>query len=574
MKRDKPAGERRGVRPGGKRSVPRSFAPRADRGARTLGLPGKARTEEPVRETARTPRAPRTPAQDFKRSGPRKEYRGGERPPRRAPDERGGRAGREGGYGRSERGAGRPAGRPQGNRPPRREAGERGHERSGRPTERFGSGRPERRERGSEQGSERGTRFERGERPARANEPFVKRGGAGKSTHRQDRTAYSKRPAGRPFAERASRQDTPRGPRKARFERGDHAEQPERAARPTTHVGRGGRGSEDSRRRAPRAPEPEQDVAGGAGTQKLHKVLAQAGLGSRRDMEQWITQGQVTVNGAPATLGARVSADDRIEVAGRVLRLPKPGTLPKVLLYHKPEGEITSHDDPAGRPTVFDKLPPARGGKWLSIGRLDFNTCGLLLFTTSGELANRMMHPRYGVEREYAVRVMGQITAEHVDRLLAGVEIGNTAAETTGETEPAEVEAPRMASVIARCERVELRGGSEGSNEWCHVVLKEGRNREVRRMFEALGLMVSRLMRVRFGPVELPPRLKRGQYLEMTEEEVQALLTAAGVPKTPEAGPADDDAPRPGAHKPFKERRPGGGRKSSQKPRRARPGSR
>ncbi len=254
-------------------------------------------------------------------------------------------------------------------------------------------------------------------------------------------------------------------------------------------------------------------------THKLQKVLAQAGFGSRRDMEMLISSGKVTVNGAKALLGARVGEHDRIEIDGRVVRARSPSRLPRVLLYHKPEGEITSRDDPRGRPSVFERLPAMAGAKWISIGRLDFNTCGLLLFTTSGELANRMMHPRFEIEREYAVRVMAHLQPEHLERLTRGIELEDG---------------------IARCVSVEPRGG-EGSNQWCHVVLKEGRNRIVRRMFEALGLTVSRLMRVRDGMISLPPRLKRGQFQELNADETQRLLAwldAAQAPQVREPSPA------------------------------------
>ena len=239
-----------------------------------------------------------------------------------------------------------------------------------------------------------------------------------------------------------------------------------------------------------------------ANSQKLHKVLAQSGLGSRRAMEQWIRDGRVTVNGVAAGIGTRVTSRDLIRVDKRVVRWPAPRRLPKVLIYHKPEGEITSRDDPQGRPTVFSKLPRLRGAKWLAVGRLDYNTCGLLIFTTSGELANRMMHPRFAVEREYAVRTLGRLSAEQVTRLKSGITLDDG---------------------LARCSAVEDEGG-EGANHWYRVVLSEGRNRVVRRMFEALGQTVSRLMRVRFGTVSLPPRLKRGQLSELAPEEVRRLM--------------------------------------------------
>ena len=249
-------------------------------------------------------------------------------------------------------------------------------------------------------------------------------------------------------------------------------------------------------------------AAPGGATYKLQKALAQAGLGSRRDMEQWIIAGRVTVNGTTATIGARVGAHDELKVDGRVLQAVAPSQLPQVLLYHKPEGEIVSSDDPAGRPSVFDKLPRLRGAKWLAVGRLDFNSCGLLVFTTSGEIANRMLHPSYELEREYAVRVLGQLTEEQIARLRSGI---------------------RLNDGVARCVSVASEGG-EGANRWYRIVLKEGRNRIVRRMFEALALQVSRLMRVRFGPVGLPMRLRRGQFQELAPEEIRQLLTALGLP--------------------------------------------
>jgi len=243
-------------------------------------------------------------------------------------------------------------------------------------------------------------------------------------------------------------------------------------------------------------------------THKLQKVLAQAGLGSRRDMEQWIIAGRVTVNSATARIGARVGAHDEVKVDGRILQAAAPSQLPQVLLYHKPEGEIVSSDDPAGRPSVFDKLPRLRGAKWVAVGRLDFNSCGLLVFTTSGEIANRMMHPSFELEREYAVRVLGQLTEEQIARLRSGI---------------------RLNDGVARCESVASEGG-EGANRWYRIVLKEGRNRIVRRMFEALALQVSRLMRVRFGPIGLPTRLRRGQFQELAPEETRQLLTVLGLP--------------------------------------------
>ena len=238
--------------------------------------------------------------------------------------------------------------------------------------------------------------------------------------------------------------------------------------------------------------------------ERLQKVLAQAGIGSRREMEEWISAGRVTVNGAVATLGIRVSEGDKVQVDGRVVRLHLEAeqALPRVLLYHKQEGEIVSRDDPKARANVFDALPKLRGQKWIAIGRLDFNTSGLLIFTTSGELANRLMHPRFEVEREYAVRVQGEMTPDQMHQMTKeGIELEDG---------------------LVRFEKLSDEGG-EGFNHWYRLVLKEGRNRVVRRTFEALGLPVSRLMRVRFGIVNLPSRIKRGMMVELGETRGRAI---------------------------------------------------
>ncbi len=245
------------------------------------------------------------------------------------------------------------------------------------------------------------------------------------------------------------------------------------------------------------------------GTQKLQKALAQSGLGSRREIEGWIRAGRVTVNGAAAQIGARVGRSDSIHVDGRAIGARTEGHPARVLLYHKPEGEIVSRDDPGGRPSVFDRLPPVKGGKWLAVGRLDFNTGGLLVLTTSGELANRMMHPRYGMEREYAVRIRGRVAPVDMERLTRGI---------------------RLKDGEAKLEAMEEQGG-EGANRWYRVVVHEGRNRIVRRLFEVLGLTVSRLMRTRFGPISLPPRLTRGHHVELPQSEVRRLLAAVGAPQ-------------------------------------------
>lgn len=245
--------------------------------------------------------------------------------------------------------------------------------------------------------------------------------------------------------------------------------------------------------------------------ERLQKVLAQAGIGSRREMEEWIGNGRVTVNGTVATLGVRVSEGDRVQIDGRNVRLQLEAeqALPRVLLYHKQEGEIVSRDDPDGRANVFDALPKLRGQKWIAIGRLDFNTSGLLIFTTSGELANRLMHPRFEVEREYAVRVQGEMTKDQMHQMIKdGIELDDG---------------------IVRFEQLSDEGG-EGYNHWYRLVLKEGRNRVVRRTFEALGLPVSRLMRVRFGIINLPSRIKRGMMAELGEAEVREILEWVGLP--------------------------------------------
>ncbi|MEW6563210.1 MAG: 23S rRNA pseudouridine(2605) synthase RluB [Pseudomonadota bacterium] len=244
--------------------------------------------------------------------------------------------------------------------------------------------------------------------------------------------------------------------------------------------------------------------------ERLQKVLAQAGLGSRREMEEWIAAGRVTVNGEAATLGVRVQEGDTVRVDNkRTIRVRlHEGQLPRVMLYHKPDGEIVSRDDPEKRASVFDKLPRLKGQKWIAIGRLDFNTSGLLIFTTSGELANRLMHPRFEVEREYAVRVQGEMTPEQMRQMLKqGIEL---------EDGP------------VKFEKLTDEGG-EGFNHWYRVMLKEGRNRIVRRTFDALGLPVSRLMRVRYGIVNLPPRLKRGTMAELGPGEVTAVLEWVGL---------------------------------------------
>ncbi|WP_233702187.1 23S rRNA pseudouridine(2605) synthase RluB [Iodobacter ciconiae] len=241
--------------------------------------------------------------------------------------------------------------------------------------------------------------------------------------------------------------------------------------------------------------------------ERLQKALAFTGYGSRRAMEDAIAAGKVSVNGKIAALGSKVSLGDEVRFDGKKVVLKWPDRLPRIVMYHKQEGELVSRDDPEGRVTVFDRLPRLKSSKWVAVGRLDYNTSGLLLFTTSGELANRMMHPSFEVEREYAVRVFGELTQEQINEMLKGIELEDGTAH------------------FARLER---RGG-EGFNHWYHVVLKEGRNREVRRMFEHFGLIVSRLIRVRFGSMTLPGRLRRGQFHELTELEILGIMRWAGL---------------------------------------------
>ncbi len=243
-------------------------------------------------------------------------------------------------------------------------------------------------------------------------------------------------------------------------------------------------------------------------SEKLQKVLARAGLASRRVIEDWIKMGRVRVNNQIATLGDRITANDKIEVDGRTLQAERLTAAPRqVLCYHKPTGEVCTRNDPEGRPTVFDHLPRLRQGRWIGIGRLDVNTEGLLLLTTDGELANRLMHPSFEIEREYAVRIFGEVTPEILSNLQTGVTLEDG---------------------VARFETIEDAGG-QGANHWYHVTLREGRKREVRRLWEAQGLIVSRLIRVRFGEIGLPTRLKLGQHMPLEAEFVNSLLEQVGL---------------------------------------------
>jgi 23S rRNA pseudouridine2605 synthase len=256
---------------------------------------------------------------------------------------------------------------------------------------------------------------------------------------------------------------------------------------------------------------------------KLHKVLAQAGLGSRLEMEQMILEGRISVNGEPAHVGQRIQFGDTIKVNGRPIKVRIAPPPPRVLAYHKPAGEVVTHDDPQNRPTVFRRLPRLHTGKWQSVGRLDLNTEGLLLFTNSGELANKLMHPRFGLQREYAVRVLGALSKEEKEQLLAGVPLDDGLAQFLTIDD----------------------GGGEGANCWYRVTIAEGRNREVRRMFESVGHAVSRLIRIRYGAVVLPRGLRRGVWMELDARDVARLTDATGMDRSLESRARQFQAAKP-----------------------------
>ncbi|MBA53260.1 MAG: 23S rRNA pseudouridine(2605) synthase RluB [Pseudomonadales bacterium] len=243
-------------------------------------------------------------------------------------------------------------------------------------------------------------------------------------------------------------------------------------------------------------------------SEKIQKVLARVGLGSRRAMEEWIDAGRVSVNGQIATLGDRIEQGDELRVDGRVVSFDaEEDSIRRVILYYKPEGEVCTRTDPSGRPTVFDALPNLKDQRWVAIGRLDINSQGLILFTTDGDLANRMMHPSSNIEREYAVRVHGEVSAENLEALRTGVML---------------VDGP------AKFDEIIDRGG-EGTNHWYHVILREGRKREVRRMWETQGVQVSRLIRVRYGDVHLPRNLKAGRWIELDKDSIDQLAESCGA---------------------------------------------
>ncbi|OGT42780.1 MAG: 23S rRNA pseudouridylate synthase B [Gammaproteobacteria bacterium RIFCSPHIGHO2_12_FULL_37_34] len=238
-------------------------------------------------------------------------------------------------------------------------------------------------------------------------------------------------------------------------------------------------------------------------TEKIQKILAHAGIASRRQIETWIQAGRITVNGKIATIGDRMTYHDKVCVDGREIKLIKSQQQKsRVLLYHKPEGELCTRHDPEGRTTIFERLPLIRNNRWICVGRLDFNTSGLLLITNDGELANRLMHPRSQIEREYAVRVRGEVTSEIITKLKKGI---------------------KLEDGIAHFNQITDAGGS-GSNHWYHVIVTEGRNRLVRRLWEGVGCTISRLIRIRFGSIYLPAGLRRGHYADLSDEEVTLLM--------------------------------------------------
>jgi 23S rRNA pseudouridine2605 synthase len=264
---------------------------------------------------------------------------------------------------------------------------------------------------------------------------------------------------------------------------------------------------------------PTQAPANATG-ERLQKVLAALGLGSRRELEGWITAGRVSINGRIAQLGDRVGEQDQVRIDGKpIARQAMVAVKRRVLIYHKPTGEVATRRDPEGRPTIFDHLPRLLRGRWVAVGRLDFNTAGLILFTTDGELANRLMHPSQQIEREYAVRTLGTLTPEQLTSLTTGIQLEDG---------------------VARFDTISDAGG-EGANHWYHVTLREGRNREVRRLFESFHIAVSRLIRVRYGPITLPRWLRIGRWQELGEEEIEPLLEAVGM--TPP--PRERDRPLP-----------------------------
>lgn len=305
-------------------------------------------------------------------------------------------------------------------------------------------------------------------------------------------------------------------------------------------------GQFDAEEELPEVQPQKRVLAPQAETPKLHKVLAQSGMGSRLEMEQLIMEGRITVNNEPAHIGQRIQFGDSIKVNGKPIRFRIDPPPPRVIAYHKPAGEVVTHDDPQNRPTVFRRLPKLYQGKWQSVGRLDLNTEGLLLFTSSGELANNLMHPRFGLEREYAVRVLGALSKDEKQLLLDGVKLEDGMAQFGSIEE----------------------GGGEGSNCWYRVTISEGRNREVRRMLEAVGHAVSRLIRIRYGAMVLPRGLKRGAWMELDEADIRSLVRAAGGGRAPNAAKnsATDDNVRSSGDKAGRGTRSGLNRRNARRP--------
>ena len=268
--------------------------------------------------------------------------------------------------------------------------------------------------------------------------------------------------------------------------------------------------------------------------EKLQKIMATAGVASRRESERWIEAGRVSVNGTIAQIGDRATAKDTIRVDGKPIRVTAPEDFKRIMLaYHKPEGEISTKKDPEGRPTIFDTLPKIKNSRWLSVGRLDFNTSGLIFFTNDGNLANKLMHPSLEVVRKYAVRVRGQVTDDILSQLQQGV---------------------MLEDGDAHFDSIED-GGGEGANHWYHVTLKEGRNREVRRLWEAFDIQVSRLHRIKYGPFELPRSLKRGRWRELSIEELDTFEKLAGLSKNRANKPVRQNKSKVRQHKRLKARK-------------------